>query len=312
VFPEGPVGILFFQVEDMPRARKVDNQQPKGPMGILYVVATPIGNREDITLRALRIFREVDLIAAEDTRHTGRLLAHHAIQNKLVSYHEHNERERATQLVNQLKQGAAIALVTNAGTPSVSDPGYRLVNTAVANGIAVIPIPGVSAAITALSVAALPTDTFIFLGFPPRKNKQRSTLLADLVEEKRTLVFYDSPRRICAFLDEILRIMGDREVVLAREMTKLHEEYLRGPISKVTAELNGRPAVKGECTLLVKGSTAIEAISQEEIKAVLRQEMNAPDKGLAELSKSLAKRYGISKKMVYQEALNIKKANNDI
>ena len=295
----------------MPRTRKTANQKPNDSMGKLYVVATPIGNREDITLRALRIFREVDLIAAEDTRHTGRLLAHHAIQNKLVSYHEHNERERTVQLIDQLTQGAAIALVTNAGTPSVSDPGYRLVNTAVANGVAVIPIPGVSAAITALSVAALPTDTFIFLGFPPRKKNQRKTLLQDLAREKRTLVFYDSPRRIRTFLDEIHMIMGDREVVLAREMTKLHEEYLRGPVSEITAELDARTAVKGECTLLVKGSMTPEEISTDEIKAVLRRELDASNRGLAELSKRIAKRYGISKNVVYQEALNIKKANND-
>ena len=280
-------------------------------MGTLYVVATPIGNREDITLRALRIFREVDLIAAEDTRHTGRLLAHHAIQNKLVSYHEHNEQERTSQLVDQLKQGASIALASNAGTPSVSDPGYRLVNAAVANRISVIPIPGVSAAITALSVAALPTDTFVFLGFPPRKQKQRRNLLEGLVDEKRTLVFYDSPRRILTFLKEIHTVMGDREVVLAREMTKLHEEFLRGPISKVSAKLNDRQAVRGECTLLVSGRTAREEVSDDEIRAALRRAFDTPGKGLAEISKSVARRYGISKKAVYQEALKIKKADNE-
>jgi 16S rRNA (cytidine1402-2'-O)-methyltransferase len=259
----------------------------------------------------LRIFEETDLIAAEDTRHTGRLLAHHAIQNKLGSYHEHNERERTGQLVNHLKQGATIALVTDAGTPSVSDPGYRLVNAAVAEGVAVIPIPGVSAAIAALSVAALPTDTFTFLGFPPRKKKQRRILLEDLAREKRTLVFYDSPRRIRAFIAEIQDIMGDREVVLAREMTKMHEEYLRGPASKVAAELNGRQAVKGECTLLVQGGGVPEAISQDELKACLRQELDTSKKSLAELSKSVAQRYGISKRMIYQEALNIKKVRDD-
>ncbi len=294
----------------MPPDTTARDPQPDAPLGKLYVVATPIGNREDITLRALRTLREVDLVAAEDTRHTGRFLEYHGIRNKLVSYHEHNERERTTHLVKQLKQGASIALVSNAGTPSVSDPGYRLVNEAVARGIAVIPVPGVSAAITALSVAGLPTDAFVFKGFLPRKKNQRLALLETMVHEERTLVFYESPRRILRLLDEIQRVMGDREVMLAREMTKLHEEYQRGPISKIIAVLANRPSVRGECTLLVAGNTGRREVKMEDIRDALRQGFKDSNQRLSGLTKAVADRFGLSKKKVYEEALKLKKAKN--
>lgn len=290
----------------MPRDETVQNETRKKPTGRLYVVATPIGNREDITLRALRILNTVDIIAAEDTRSTGRFLAHHAIQSKLISYHEHNERERTGQFVKQLRQGRSVALVSNAGTPLVSDPGYRLVNAAVAEGFDVIPIPGVSAAITALSAAALPTDTFIFCGFPPRKKKQRDTLLQSLAPERRTLVFYESPRRILAFMDEIQAVMGDRQVVLAREMTKLHEEYLRGTLSKIIAALKGRPSVKGECTLLVTGRAAKVDASMDEMRAALSRGLHERKQTVSALSKAVAERCGFPKRIVYQEALKLK------
>ncbi len=294
----------------MPQDETEHAPKPDAALGKLYVVGTPIGNREDITLRALRTLREVDLIAAEDTRHTGRFLGYHGIRNKLVSYHEHNERERTTHLVEQLKQGASIALVSNAGTPSVSDPGYRLVSEAVAKGITVIPVPGVSAAITALSVAALPTDAFVFKGFLPRKKSQRKALLEKMAIEERTLVFYESPRRILTLLDEVQRAMGDREVMLAREMTKLHEEYQRGPISKIIATLVSRPSVKGECTLLVAGNSGRAEVKMEAIRDALRQGFRDSEQRLSALTRTVADRYGLSKKKVYEEALKLKKANN--
>jgi len=292
----------------MRQAKTDRDPKPDAPPGKLYVVGTPIGNREDITLRALRTLGEVDLIAAEDTRHTGRFLGYHDIRNKLVSYHEHNERERTAQLIKQLEQGLSIALVTNAGTPSVSDPGYRLVSEAAAKGIAVVPIPGVSAAVTALSVAALPTDTFVFRGFPPRKQTQRMALLQEMANDERTLVFYESPRRVLVLLEEIQQVMGDRSVVLAREMTKLHEEYLRGPVSKIIKTLASRQSVKGECTLLVAGNTGRGEVKIEEIRSALRQGFKDSSQRLSELSKTVADRYGLSKKMVYEEALKLKKA----
>ena len=222
--------------------------------GTLYVVATPIGNCDDITLRALNILREVDLIAAEDTRKTRRFLELHAIKNSLISYHEHNETERTSKLVAKLKSGISIALVSNAGTPTVSDPGYRLIKATLADKLKVMPVPGVSAATTALSAAGLPTDSFVFLGFPAKQKTKRRQQLNDLAREPRTLIFYESPRRILALLGEIKDAMGDRYVVFAREMTKPHEEFLRGRLSEIALQLNRRANVKGECTLLVAGS----------------------------------------------------------
>ena len=193
--------------------------------GVLYVVATPIGNREDITLRALNILRDVDLIAAEDTRKTGKLLAFYQIKNRLISFHEHNEKKRTPEMIAKLLKGVSIALVSNAGTPSVSDPGYRLLKAAIANHITVSPIPGASAVTAAMSVAGLPTDSFVFIGFAPKKKGKRLKFLAELSAEPRSLVFYESPQRILALLEEIISCMNDRNAMLAREMTKLHEEF---------------------------------------------------------------------------------------
>ena len=191
--------------------------------GELYVVTTPIGNMEDITIRALKTLAQVDLVAAEDTRHTGKLLEHHGIKNNLISYHEHNEKARTPVLIHRLKAGSSIALVTNAGTPTVSDPGYRLVKEAIANDTRVIPIPGVSAVITAVSAAGLPTDAFVFAGFPARKKSKRLEQLKALAHDNKTLIFYESPGRILSLMEEIMSVMGNRYCVLCREMTKLHE-----------------------------------------------------------------------------------------
>ena len=196
--------------------------------GTLYIVATPIGNLEDITLRALRVLREVDWIACEDTRQTRKLLEHFGIAKPMVSYHEHNESGRAAELVERLTRGGSGALVSDAGTPLISDPGYRLVQAAIAAAIPVVPIPGASAAVSALSAAGLPTDAFRFCGFLPPKSSQRRKTLEQLKPETGTLIFYETPHRILEALEDVAAVMGSRPVVVARELTKLHEEFLRG------------------------------------------------------------------------------------
>ena len=223
----------------------------------MYVVSTPIGNLEDITLRALRILKEVDLIAAEDTRHTGLLLKHFGIQTPLTSYFEGNELKKRGFILSRMKQGNQIALVSDAGTPGISDPGFRLVRLAIENQIPVIPIPGPSAAITALSVAGLPTDAFIFKGFLPHKSKKRRDLLKQLEEVRETLIFYESPHRLTDTLKDILEILGDREIVLTRELTKIYEEVLRGKMSEIQNQI-GERKLKGEMTLVISGKTRKE------------------------------------------------------
>jgi len=222
--------------------------------GTLYIVSTPIGNLEDITLRALRILKEVDLIAAEDTRHTGLLLRHFSIHTPLTSYFEGNEMKKREFILSKLNQGDRIALVSDAGTPGISDPGYRLVRLAIEHEIPVIPIPGPSATITALSVSGLPTDAFLFKGFLPNKSKKRRDLLKQLEEVKETLIFYESPHRIQETLKDIFETLGDREIVLTRELTKLYEEILRGKVSEIQNAL-GEKKIKGEITLVISGKT---------------------------------------------------------
>lgn len=291
----------------MPLPLPTDDREPAHCPKGLYVVATPIGNLEDITLRAIRILGGVDLIAAEDTRHTARLLTHYRIHTPLISCHEHNERQRTPELVEKIRSGAAVALVSDAGTPSVSDPGYRLVRAAVEHGLDVFPIPGVSAAVTALCASGLPTDAFVFLGFAPKKRGRRLELLASLAAEPRTLVFYESPRRVATFLHEIRSVMGERTAVLAREMTKLHEEYIRGTLSEIDAALAQRPEVRGECTLLVEGATAPGAISDDELAEVIREALDQPGARVSGLSKAFARQYNLPRKTVYEMALKIQK-----
>ncbi|RKY05022.1 16S rRNA (cytidine(1402)-2'-O)-methyltransferase [Candidatus Poribacteria bacterium] len=220
--------------------------------GTLYVVATPIGNLEDITLRALRVLREVDLIAAEDTRHTKKLLDHYGIRKPMVSYHEHNERERAEQLVRELKKGKDVALVTDAGTPAISDPGYVLIRRCIEEGVKVVPVPGPSALIAALCVSGLPVHRFAFEGFLPHKGGKRRNKLEELKDEERTLIFYESPHRLLKTLKDMLEILGDRNIAVARELTKVHEEVFRGRISEAIKRFSSSP-VKGEITLVVEG-----------------------------------------------------------
>ena len=222
--------------------------------GTLYIVSTPIGNLEDITLRALRILKEVDLIAAEDTRHTLLLLRHFGIQKPLTSYFEGNELKKREWILSRLNQGDRIALVSDAGTPGISDPGFRLIRIAIENQVPIIPVPGPSAAITALSVSGLPTDAFLFKGFLPHKSKKRRDLLKELENARETIIFYESPHRISETLRDILEILGDREIVLTRELTKIHEEILRGRVNEVQTKIVERQ-LKGEITLVVEGKT---------------------------------------------------------
>jgi 16S rRNA (cytidine1402-2'-O)-methyltransferase len=222
--------------------------------GTLYIVSTPIGNREDITLRALRILKEVDLIAAEDTRHTSLLLKHFGIHTPLTSYFEGNEFKKKEFILSKLKQGHRVALVSDAGTPGISDPGFRLIQTAIENEIPIMPIPGPSAVIAALSVSGLPSDAFLFRGFLPHKMKKRRDLLKELEDVRETLIFYESPHRISETLKDIYEVLGDREIVLTRELTKVYEEVLRGKVSEIQSQI-GKRKLKGEITLVISGRT---------------------------------------------------------
>jgi len=235
----------------------MESSSSNSTKGILYIVSTPIGNREDITLRALRILKEVDLIAAEDTRHTNLLLRHFGIQTPLTSYFEGNELKKKEFILSKLKQGHQIALVSDAGTPGISDPGFRLIQTAIENQILIVPIPGPSAVITALSVSGLPTDSFLFKGFLPHKPKKRKDLLKQLEEAKATLIFYESPHRLAESLKDILDVLGDREMALTRELTKIYEEVLRGKVSEIINQI-GEKKLKGEITLVISGKTRSE------------------------------------------------------
>src|SRR5271165_3224822 len=223
-----------------------------GPGSSLYLVATPIGNLEDITLRALRVLKEVDLIACEDTRRTLKLLNHYGIQTRLVSYHEHNEMTKASELVVDLEGGARIALVTDAGMPGISDPGFRLIALAIRHHVPVVPIPGPSAFLAALAASGLPTDSFRFSGFLPPKSGQRRKLLESVKDSPRTQVFYEAPHRLLETLADVIEVLGEsRHVVVAREVTKIHEEFLRGRAADVLEQFKTRGEVKGEITLLI-------------------------------------------------------------
>jgi 16S rRNA (cytidine1402-2'-O)-methyltransferase len=226
--------------------------KPQGP-GTLYLVSTPIGNLEDLTLRAKRLLAEVDLIAAEDTRHTQHLLQHYNIHTPLTSYHDHNKEEKTPILIDRLKNGHSIALVSDAGTPTISDPGYYLINGCITAGIRVSPVPGASAVLAALAVSGLPTDAFLFAGFLPKKPGARQKRLETLQPLRDTLIFFESPRRLHALLVELQARLGDRRIVIGRELTKLHEEVIRGRVSEVSAQLKDR-TIKGELTIVIEGN----------------------------------------------------------
>ncbi len=270
----------------------------------LYIVATPIGNLEDITLRALRVLRGVDRIACEDTRQTQKLLSHFDIHVPTVSCHAHNERGRSEELISELKAGARIALVSDAGMPGISDPGAHLVAEAAAAGISVIPIPGASAVISALAASGLDTTAFLFLGFPPPRSGERRTFFEKFRDERATLIFYEAPHRILEALHDAAEIFGAaRRAVLAREITKLHEEFLRGTLAELESVLAARDLQRGEMTLLIAGADPSQSTNSA-AEATVREQMAAyQSRGLDEQSalKRVARDRGVSKSEVYRE-----------
>ena len=272
--------------------------------GTLYIVGTPIGNLEDMTFRAVRILQGVDAIAAEDTRHTGKLLHHFQITTPQVSYHEHNRITRTGELVERLQQGQAIALVSDAGMPGISDPGYELVKACVEAGLTVVPIPGCSAVVAALTASGLPSDRFVFEGFLPAKPKDRRAHLEQLKSESRTLVFYEAPHRLRQTLQDLLMLGGDRAIVLARELTKLHEEFWRGTIAEAVDQYRDREPM-GEFTLVLAGAELNPLIlSDEALKTELQTLIN---QGISrsEASRQLAQQTALPRRQIYQLALSL-------
>ena len=273
--------------------------------GCLYLVATPIGNLEDITLRALRVLKEADVIACEDTRQTAKLLGHYGVSKRLVSYHEHNEIVRAPEIVLELEEGARVALVSDAGTPALSDPGHHLVTLAVRHGIAVVPVPGPSAFTAALAASALPIDKFHFIGFLPPRRTQRRKALSELGRETATLVFYEAPHRLAESLADMAAVLGDRHAVLAREVTKMHEEFHRGTLNELSA-LARKRELKGEMTVLVgppaaAGSAVKPAVAAEPSVRV-RVERLVKSKGLdlKAALKAVARELGLTRSEAYR------------
>jgi 16S rRNA (cytidine1402-2'-O)-methyltransferase len=271
--------------------------------GILYLVATPIGNLEDITLRALRILRECDLVACEDTRQTQKLLNHFEIKTRSTSYHEHNERTKAIELVLRMEQGARIALVSDAGTPAVSDPGFRLVDLCIQHKIPVVPIPGATAVVSSLVASGLPTHAFQFLGFAPGKRPLRQKFLAALGGYPATSIFFEAPHRIIATLADVLELLGDRQIVLGREITKLHEEFFRGSCSEVLAVLRSRTSLRGEMTVLIAGASQIgsDVDASQPLRERVDQLMQEANLSRMDALKAVARERKVSKSQAYRE-----------
>jgi len=292
---------------ESPKPERTKSAHAAGATGpALYLVATPIGNLEDITLRALRILKEADLIACEDTRQTQKLLNHYGITTHTVSYHEHNEMTRAAELVKDMQEGASVALVSDAGMPGISDPGFRLVSLAIRHHVPVVPIPGSSAFLAALVASGLPTDSFRFSGFLPAKRAERREVLETIKASPRTQVFYEAPHRVVEAVSDVVDVLGnDRHVVVAREVTKLHEEFLRGRAGEVLKNLKSRDGVKGEITLMIGKAEEAESQAAAPSRASIRQriEQIRADEKLDEKAalKKAAKERGISKSEAYRE-----------
>ena len=271
-------------------------------MGMLYLVATPIGNLEDITLRALRILKEVDLIACEDTRYTARLLNRYAIDTPRESYHQFNEASRAPQLLQMLRDGKNIALVSDSGTPLISDPGFELVSCCRKEGIKVVPVPGPSAAIAALIGSGLPTEAFYFAGFLPARGSQRKRRLQELTGIPATLIFYEAPHRLLSSIEDMADILGPRRACLARELTKMHEELLHGTLPELLKNLQARPRIQGEITIVIEqGETVqVSTVFPESIKQHLDEVMKKTGLPRNEALKSVARQRGIPRKEAYK------------
>lgn len=284
----------------MKRKEQSGETQNSMPAGTLHVVATPIGNLEDITLRAVRILSEVDLVAAEDTRHSRRLLDHYGVRTSLLSYYEHNAEQRLEPLLEKLQAGESIALISDAGTPCIADPGYRLVLACHVAGVAVVPIPGPSASITALCAAGVPTDRFAFEGYLPSKAKARQDLLRQLGSEPRTLVFYETPHRLVSALRDMVGVLGaDRELVVARELTKLHEEFFRGSAKEALDHFSA-DRVRGELVLILPPAAQAPSVSANE---ALRRLLLDDRLSRKDAVKLVAKEYGLPRSDVYRDSL---------
>jgi len=273
--------------------------------GTLYIVATPIGNLEDITLRALRVLKECDLIAAEDTRRTRKLLSAYDIKTPLTSLYDQNEAKKCTSLITEMQSGKSVACVSDAGTPAISDPGYVLVRETVARGIRVVPIPGPSAVIAALSASGLPTDSFVFHAFLPSRSGKRRQFLQSVASEEKTMVCYESPNRLAAALHDILSILGDREVVLFRELTKLYEEVFRGTVADVLASVKGK-TVKGEITLIIRGAAkGVSQWSPENIQERCQSLQRDTTLSTRDIVEIIAEEMDLSRKEVYRVVLRM-------
>jgi 16S rRNA (cytidine1402-2'-O)-methyltransferase len=270
--------------------------------GTLYVVATPLGNLEDITLRALRVLKEVALIAAEDTRHSRKLLAHYSIRTPLTSYYDQIERHKAPHLVEELKHGKSIALISDAGTPGIADPGYRLVCAAIAAGVRVEAVPGPSAVAAALSVAGLPTDRFLFEGFVPSRQGARQKFFAALAREERTIVVYETARRLEACLHDLHAALGARPLVIIRELTKMFEEIVRGTVSDILARLKDH-VLQGEITLVIGGADAGARQESAEDLSTAIERLRGEGLGLKEIARTLSRERGLSRRDIYQAGL---------
>jgi 16S rRNA (cytidine1402-2'-O)-methyltransferase len=295
----------------MMAGKKPKKMKPSDPVaGCLYVVSTPIGNLEDISLRALRVLKEVDAIACEDTRRTLKLLSHFDISKRLVSYHEHNEITRAPEIVIELEQGAKVALVTDAGTPTISDPGYRLVSLCLRHGIQVVPLPGASALLAAIAAAGMPIEEFVFAGFLPSRPTERRKALRELASEPRTLALYEAPHRLLDTLEDALEILGNRPAVIAREVTKVYEEFVRGHLEDLVASARKRPP-RGEMTLLIgppdghaphadDGATAGNAVPLARRVDEIMRELKVDRKAAL---KQAARERGLTRREAYKQLL---------